>query len=144
MPVNELPAWTPTVKDVALHMLAFTRMPNGELANTFNAQTTPTDVEVMAIVQQQVRLLAPRLGDVPDALADSATALLALKAAITVQLSYFEEQVAGTAAHENLCKDFACAMANWEAAAEGDVPNGWKFGALPIGTLYPGYATGTY
>jgi hypothetical protein len=144
MPLTDLPSWTPTVQQVALHILARTRLPNGELAGTFTSQTVPTDVEVMAITQQQVRLLVPRMGDVPDSLADSASELLALKAAISVERSYFMEQVDGSPAHAELCKDFACAMQNWEDAAQGDVPNGWTFGAMPIGTMYPGYATGTY
>jgi hypothetical protein len=140
----ELPSWTPTVDQVALHILARTRIPNGQLAGTFTSQTLPTDFQVTAIIEQQVRLLAPRLGDVPDSLADSASELLALKSAISVERSYFLDQVDGSPTHAELCKDFACAMQNWEDAAQGDVPNGWTFGAMPIGTMYPGYATGTY
>jgi hypothetical protein len=144
MPLTDLPSWTPSVQQVALYILARTRVPNGELAGTFNSQTFPTDSQVTAIIQQQVRLLAPRMGDIPDSLADSASELLALKSAISVERSYFLEQVDNSPSHEELCKDFAIAMTNWEDAAQGDVPNGWTFGAMPIGTMYPGYATGTY
>lgn len=145
MPVLELPDWTPAVQDVALHLLARTRMPNGSLAGTFNSLTTPLDTQVMAIIQQTVRLYAPKMGDVPDALKDSATALLALKAAIVVEQSYFLEQTStDVSPYKQMCEEAKWATQAWEAAAMGDTPNGDKTASLPVGTLYPGYATGTY
>lgn len=145
MPLLDPPAWTPTVDQVATHLLARTRQPNGVIAGTFNSLTMPTDVMVQAIIAQQVSLLAPRLGDVPDSLADSAGALLALKAAIEVEQSYFSEQIdSGKSPHGRLCDDFDSALKVWLDAAEGHVPNGYQTGAVAVGTLYPGYATGTY
>lgn len=145
MAVLDLPPWTPAVQDVALRLIARTRMPNGVLAGTFNSQTLPTDVEVMQIIQQQVRLHAPKMGDVPDYLADSATALLALKSACVVEQSYFMEQVSTEMSpYRSLCAEFLEAMKEWEQAAQGDTPNGARTASLAIGTLYPGYATGTY
>lgn len=145
MALLDLPPWTPAITDVALYILARTRLKNGTLAGTFTSATTPTDDQVTEIIEQQVRLLTPRLGDVADALADSATALLALKAAISVERSYFMEQI-GTdlSPYKELCEDFKLALMAWEQAAEGDVPNGARTASLPCGTLYPGYATGTY
>lgn len=145
MAVLELPDWTPAVSDVGLRLIGRTRMPNGALAGTFNQQTTPTDTTVQQIIQQQVRLLAPQMGDVPDALADSATALLALKAAMVVEQSYFIEQVgADLSPYKELCDEFKFAFLDWQKAAMGDTPDGVKTWSLSCGTLYPGYATGTY
>jgi hypothetical protein len=145
MPVLELPDWTPAVQDVALHLLARTRMPNGSLAGTFNQQTSPTDTQVMAIIQTTVRLHAPKMGDVPDALKDSATALLALQAAIVVEQSYYLEQTStDVSPYKQMCEDAKWAKQEWIDAAKGDTPNGARTASLPVGTLYPGFATGTY
>lgn len=145
MSTLDAPTWTPAVQDVANYILARTRLPNGTLAGTFNTQTNPTDAMVNLIIAQQVSLIAPKLGDVPDALADSARALLALKSAIAVEESYFMEQVsAGNSPHESLCKEYTTAFQAWLDAAEGNTPNAYHTDSLPIGTLYPGYATGTY
>jgi hypothetical protein len=145
MGVLDSPSWTPAVQDVANYLIARTRMANGELAGTFNSLTFPTDVQVLGIIQQQVSLYAPRMGDVSDNLADSATALLALRAAIVVEESYFVEQIAtDLSAHKEMVDEFKFAMMDWRKAAEGDVPNGARTASEPIGTQYPGYATGTY
>jgi hypothetical protein len=145
MPVLDPPSWSPSVQDVANFLIARTRLPNGSLAGTFTDATTPTVASVQAIIAQQVSLLAPRLGDVPDALADSAGALLALKAAIEVEQSYFMEQISSDASpHREMCAQFPLALKAYLEAAEGDVPNGYRTYSVPVGTLYPGYATGTY
>lgn len=145
MPVLDLPPWTPQVSDVGLRLIARTRQPNGVLAKTFNSLTTPTDVDVQAIIEQVTRLLKPRLGEVPDALADSATALVALKAACVVESSYFMEQVeGGLSPYKDMMGEYLDALKQWDLAARGEEPNGTKLASLPVGTLYPGYATGTY
>lgn len=142
MAVLDLPPWTPEVADVALHLLARTRMDNGGLAKTFTSETTPTDVDVLGIIQQQTRLIRPRLGAVPDALADSATALAALKCALVVERSYFIEQI-GTdmSPYKSLMAEFMDGLKNWDLAARGEEPNGHKVGSIPVGTLYPSYLT---
>lgn len=145
MAVLDLPPWTPQVQDVANYLLSRTRLPNGEMAGTFTPATQPTDAQVTAIIAQCVRLHAPRMGDVPDSLADAATALLALKAAIVVEESIFTEQIdAGVSPHKDLCSAYQFARQEWEEAAQGQTPNGFRTASVSVGTLYPGYATGTY
>jgi hypothetical protein len=145
MAVLDLPDWAPGVSDVALRLISRTKMSNGVLAKTFNSQTQPTDVDVQAVIAQATRLLRPRLGPVPDALADSATALVALKSAIIVEQSYFTEQIdAGLSPYKDMCEEYRYALMDWDEAARGEEPNGTKLASLPVGTLYPGYATGTY
>lgn len=145
MAVLDLPPWAPVVQDVANHLLARTRLPNGTLAGTFTSQTTPTDAMVSAIIAQTVRLHAPKMGDVPDALADSAGALLALRAAIVVERSYFPEQIeTEMSPYKGMCAELKGAEADWWQAAEGDTPNGSRTASLPVGTLYPGYSSGTW
>jgi hypothetical protein len=145
MPVLDPPEWTPSVAQVALHLLARTRQSNGVLAKTFNSDTEPTDVDVAGIIAQVCELVGPRLGPVPDALMDSASALAALKCAITVERSYFIEQVSsGASPVAELAIDYALALKDWDKAATGDEPNGVHVASMPIGSLYPGYATGTW
>lgn len=144
MAVLDLPPWTPEVADVAVHLLARTRMDNGALAKTFTSETTPNDKDVLGIIQQQTRLMRPRLGPVPAELADMATALAALKCALVVERSYFIEQI-GTdmSPYKSLMGEFMDAMKEWDLTARGEQPNGIKVTSLSVGTLYPSFVQST-
>jgi hypothetical protein len=138
MPVLDAPAWTPSVDQVALHLLARTRIANGTYAGTFNTDTEPTGTQVAGIIGQVCQLISPRLGPVPDALTDSASALAALKSAIQVERSFFMEQVAaGLSPEATLVNDYKMALCDWDEAARGEQPNGTKLTSLRIGTEYP-------
>lgn len=137
MPVLDPPAWTPSVAQVALHLLARTRGKNGVLQKTFNDSTEPTGDDVAGVIGQVCQLIAPRLGPVPDALTGSASALAALKSAIQVERSYFMEQVSNGASPEPaLVADYKMALCDWDMAARGEQPNGLKIGSLHVRTLY--------
>lgn len=137
MPVLDPPAWTPSVDQVALHLLARTRVPNGTYAGTFNSDTEPTDLQVAGVIGQVCQLIAPRLGPVPDALTDSASAVAALRAAVQVERSFFMEAVgAGISPEATLMADYKMALCDWDMAARGEQPNGSKLASLTIGTLY--------
>lgn len=128
---------------MALHLLARTRGTNGVLQKTFNDITEPTGDDVAGVIGQVCQLIAPRLGPVPDALTDSASALAALKSAIQVERSYFMEQVSNGASPEaTLVADYKMALCDWDMAARGEQPNGVKIASLPVGTLYPSFAVG--
>jgi hypothetical protein len=140
MPTLDAPPWTPTVEQVALRILARTRQTNGVLAKTFNSNTDPTDEDVEGVIALTVQLLAPRLGPVPDALIDSATSLAALKAAITVEESFFMEQVSnGASPVRSLMGEYMDALKNWDIEATGGEPNAVKIASLRVGTEYPSY-----
>jgi hypothetical protein len=140
MAVLDLPPWTPEVADVAVHLLARTRLNNGTLAKTFTSGTTPTDVDVQGIINQQTRLMRPRMGQVPAELADSATALVALKCALVVERSYFVEQIStDMSPYKSLMAEYIDAMRDWDLAARGEEPNGRKLASLRVGTEYPSY-----
>lgn len=143
--VNDLPTWAPQVQDVANRLIARTRQVNGQLAGTFNSLTLPTDTQVQAIINQETAMLVPRLGDVPDRLSDSATAIASLKAACEVERSYFMEQInTEMSPYKDMMTEFICAMKDWDLAATGDIPNAERLASLPCGTLYPGYAYTTW
>lgn len=141
MAVLDAPPWTPTVQQVAWRLLARTRQTNGELAKTFNTNTDPTDTDVEGVIALTVQLLGPRLGAVPDALIDSATSLAALKAAITVEESFFMEQVSnGASPIRSLQAEYLDTLKSWDIAATGEEPNGTHIASLRVGTEYPSYA----
>lgn len=145
MSFQDAPSWTPSVQDVALRLIARTRINNGTLAGTFNSQTNPTDTQVSGLITQAVNLLRPRLGPVPDRLSDTARAITALKTAVMVEESYFMEQVQTEMSPcRMLTAEYMDALKSWDVAAKGDEPNGTHIASMPVGTLYPGYATGTY
>ena len=143
--ILDMPAWAPTVDGVAARLLARTQQTNGVMAKTFNSYTFPTDTDVTALIQEAVTLIRPRLGPVPDALSDSAQALVTLRAAMMVELSCFPEQVGeATSPYNSLEMEYRLALKDWDEQAKGQEPGGYKVASMPIGTLYPGYATGTY
>lgn len=145
MTVLDPPAWTPTVDQVALRIIARTLGTNGALQKTFNDSTQPTGTDVAGMIGLVVQLLGPRLGPVPDALTDSACSLAALKTAITVEQSYFMEQVsAGASPVRELMGEYMASLTAWDMAARGEQPNGVKIASLPVGTLYSLYGTYGY
>lgn len=137
MTVLDPPAWTPSVDQVALRIIARTLGTNGVLQGTFNDDTKPTGGDVAGMIGLVVQLLGPRLGPVSDALTDSACSLVALKTAITVEQSYFIEQVSsGASPVRELTNEYTAALVAWDMAARGTQPNGVKIASMPVGTLY--------
>lgn len=99
MPVTD---YTPTVNNVASHLRARTReRGTGTVAGTFNDQTMPTDTEVQDAIGTSVDEIAgiigtevPLLeGEDPTALQRSARAVASLLAAMTVESTFYPEQV---------------------------------------------------
>lgn len=145
MAVLDLPSWTPSVDDVGLRLISRTRGANGVLQKTFNELTQPTGEDVTALIAQAVRLLRPRLGEVPDRLADSAQALATLRAAMMVEQSYFTEQIdTGLSPYKDMQGEYMSALKDWDTVASGDEPNQSHIASLPVGTLYPSYAEVTW
>ena len=67
-----------------------------------------------------------------------------MKSAMVVERSYFVEQIAtDMSPYKALVAEYMDAMKDWDEAARGEQPNGWKVASMPVGTLYPSYATGT-
>lgn len=89
-------AYTPSVEDVANHLRARTRGPEGDLIGTFTDETVPTDDQVAAIIDAAQPYVTGALGTVPEGSPCEAGArsLWALKAAELVEISYYPEQLA--------------------------------------------------
>lgn len=137
------PNWAPAVVQVAARIMARTRLDNGGSAGTFTSETTPTAQQVTEVVSQAVSLMRPRLGPVPDVLADQAQALAALRAAYMVELAYFPEQVDTSISPFNaLVKEYGIELKNWDEAARGLEPNsGSSVVSIRVRTEYPGYVS---
>lgn len=84
-----LPAWAPTVEDVAAVSPAYTRAPieaGGEERGTFDETTDPTAGEVLGFIEAAVREITGRVGEGPlDAWADLAKQTAIWHAAATVE-----------------------------------------------------------
>jgi hypothetical protein len=84
----------PTSDDVAALLRARTKDLYGNELGVFNANTRPTDAEVEQLISMSyAEVLGHVGGDVFYPCAQPGTALVALRAAMWVELSYFPEQV---------------------------------------------------
>jgi hypothetical protein len=87
-------AWAPSVQDVARHLTARTKDDNGAYVGTFNNDTRPTADQVQALIDTAVALVRGMFtaADVPEEVQAQAKEAATLKAALSVELSYFPEQ----------------------------------------------------
>jgi hypothetical protein len=140
------PKWEPTQEEVAIRLLARTRIPNGKYEGKFTTETQPTAAQVEKIIEQAVQILRPRLGETAEHLEDQARILCTLRAAFMIELSFFSEQ---TETHMSpymaLRAEFKEEFENWDIAATGLEPNSEsKLSSMHVGTEFPGYATQTF
>lgn len=94
--------YTPTLANVGNLLRARTRDDDGNELGTFTPNTTPTNAQATAIIQEAVDEMEGRIGsDIPARLFKSATAVTVLMAAMNVELTYYPEQVSsGKSAYE--------------------------------------------
>lgn len=149
--------FTPDVDAVGAILRTRTRTPGGQEVGTFNAETTPTNVQVSELIADAVADLGAALGpDIPDAPGDdpdayrtAAARLAALGAALEVELTYFPEQVAtGRSPYPQLLERYnARRKALLEAIVEigGGAGGGESAGGgagMPSGGGFPSTAIG--
>lgn len=85
--------YTPTLAQVGALLHIRTKAPNEEIG-TFNNETRPTGDQVQVLIDNAVAKVHARFGDaIDDDLAGSARELVALRAALMIELSYFGEQI---------------------------------------------------
>ena len=83
----------PTLAEVAILERTRTRGDDGTYYDTFNAQTWPTDTDVMAIIDTSVNLVLAQLrGDFNPIFYEQVKDLCALQAAILIESSFFRNQ----------------------------------------------------
>lgn len=105
--------YTPTVERVATKIISRTRDQYGNLTGTFSSTTTPTDDQVYTVVEDVITEVADVIGDdIPDELLDDAAGVVALKAAMQVELNFFSDQVnTGRSIYPQLSKQYDAALA---------------------------------
>lgn len=103
--------WMPGINEVAAFIPARAIDSNGRRLGTFNNLTTPTDVEVMALIDSAFADVYPRMGVVPAVLQPAARRVVAIRAAALVELTYYPEaSVTGWSAYDKLQEWFDTAL----------------------------------
>jgi len=93
--VSKNRAYAPNVAQVARKILSRTRDQYGNTLGTFNTNTTPTEQQVSAIILDVLPNVADEVGDeIPPEYFDDAAEVVALRAAMQVELDFFPDQVA--------------------------------------------------
>jgi len=100
----------PSVDDVARLLRARTKDDAGHEVGTFTADTRPTDTQVEGHIDSAVALVGthlPPIGTVDQAYAPAIAALIAYRAALQIEKSYFPEQVrSDRSAYEQLRQEY--------------------------------------
>lgn len=86
--------YRPTVADVGAILRTRTKTATGDELGTFTADTRPTAVQVGLLIDQALGDVAIEVGeDIPEALWPAAKRVVALGAAVQVELTFFPEQI---------------------------------------------------
>jgi len=87
--------WTPTISDVAAINLIRTRDANGVFQNTFNNSTVPSDEQARMCIHAAIQNVRPMIGtDIPEDLIQEAQVVVAIRAMMYIELSFFGNEVA--------------------------------------------------
>jgi hypothetical protein len=85
----------PTIPDVAGVNLIRTRDSNGTLQNTFNDLTIPNADQTRSCIDKAVNNVRPLIGsDIPEDLIQEAQDVVAIRAMMYIELSFFGNEVA--------------------------------------------------
>jgi hypothetical protein len=141
-------AGRPTVDDVALLLRARTKDSNGNEVGTFDDDTRPTGDQVDSHIDVAMALVGIRFGPVEDMPAEAQAAfagLVAYRAALRVEKSYFPDQVlTGRSAYAELREEYLDDLTAFTEAMAGGGAQGaypvYDYAVLPVGswTSMPG------
>src|SRR5215831_929102 len=132
----------PTVEQVALLIRARTKDANGLEVGTFDADTRPTDVQVEEHIDASMALVGIRFGPSTNWPAEAQAAfasLVAYRAALRIEKSYFPEQVrTDRSAYAQLREEYlddlqAFTEAMTGGAGEGALPS-YDFALAEVGS----------
>ena len=121
-------AYLPTITEVGALVRTRTKDPTGNELGTFTSATRPTTPEVETLIDAASDEVTTEVGTVlPDSVVVFTRALIALRAAMLVELTYFPEQVAqGRSPYDQYERMFNARMKSLckavEDAAKGDTP----------------------
>jgi hypothetical protein len=109
-PTQEL--WYPALSDVGLEILSRTKDSFGNELGTFTANTRPTETQVLALIRKAALDVADVVGDViPTALEDDAANVVAKRAAMMIERTYFSDQVnTGRSVYPQLKEEYTSSL----------------------------------
>jgi hypothetical protein len=134
-----LPAWAPTVADVAALIRARTKDSNGNELGTFTAATRPTEAQAHEAIEHAVIGLGERVGAISPPCEKTAKLCAAHGAAAEIELSYFPEQArTDRSPYQFLVKRYEallvgveqCVLNNLPGYAPGGTATGIRSGTL--------------
>jgi len=108
-----VPAYRPTLADVAALIRARTKDSNGQELGTFTTATRPTDAQAQEAIDHAVIALHEKVGPIGEHCAETARLCAAYGAAAEIELSYFPEQARTDRSPYNFL------IARWTASLEG-------------------------
>lgn len=114
-PIPSAVAFLPEPEDVAAILTARTFNTSSDEEGEFTADTRPTEGQVQTLINQAANEVAARLGQEieDDTLRTYARELVAIRAAMGVELSYFPEQTnSDQSAYDNLQKLYETGLAS--------------------------------
>lgn len=112
------PEFLATVQQVARKNMSRAKDTYGNIVGTYNDVTTPTATQVAGIISDVATEVADTIGDnIPDSLINDAQNVVALRAAMQVELDYFAEQVnTGRSIYPQLERQYISALAALQKA----------------------------
>jgi hypothetical protein len=111
-------AYEPTVDQVARKILSRTRDKYGNVIGSFTPDTLPTDSQAQAITSDVITEVADVVGDVvPDFLINDASNVVAIRAAMQIELDFFPDQVnTSRSIYDQLKAEYESALAALQSA----------------------------
>jgi hypothetical protein len=118
---GERAGYLPSRLDVARLLRARTRDSNGMEVGIFNAATRPTGAEVDGIIQQSASLVCAKIGvDLPQATHEQAANVIALHAAMMIEMAYWPESTSSTdSSYQRLLELYDRSLQDLQAAVVG-------------------------
>lgn len=117
----------PSVEDVATLLRARTKDAEGREVGTFNEDTRPTAEDVETHIDAAMGLVGVRFpGDIPDEFGPAFASLVAYRAAMRIEKSYFPEQVRSERSpYEELRQEYVDDLQALVDAMEGATDDPW-------------------
>jgi hypothetical protein len=133
--------YLPSIQQVARKILSRTRDQYGNVQGTFNGTTTPTDQQTQDIINDVVSEVADVIGDdIPPALYDDAANVVAIRAAMQIELDFFPDQVnTGRSIYPQLLAQYNSAISVLQRAVT-NAQNGDGTVTNAAGAMAPSYS----
>lgn len=128
------PTWYPTVAEVAAVTASRTIDNLGNEVGTFNTDTRPTAVQVDSLINTAAQIVVSKIGTtIPLSIEPIAKSVIAIRAAMLIELTYFPEQTKGDNYPYVNLRDMFKDQLDMLIAAYNNVNSGDVLGAAGVG-----------